>query len=275
MEPVLPKHLKHFPTVNGFLHPQILQTLLQQYPLLPAVCEKLRQLLDTHFPDGLPNEFGWAHLYRHHPLQLFPLLMQSMPQLPALMAQFAAKHDPNLAVARATDLSDVDGMVGDAVMMPPENKDVLMVRIAELHGMVRVLSRHLHSMAIHGDNMAVLLHHAEIHQRDDALFKALRLDPVIAQLPFVEQRYRQAETCKDEDFLSEYYSAQRYDREQRMAAFSSLDKLRLVCSVLNDWPGLNTKTTSEVMAYLRDDVGLDIYPGNDDTFRKHLNTLLR
>jgi hypothetical protein len=236
--------------------------------------EAIKESIAAKFPNGFPPEFSWAHLYEKSLMELFGMSVSVMPGLMESLMQFGGKHDPNLAVTHATNLSDVESMVPPEDSPLPESKETAIAQLAIYHGFLRVMVRNTQSVAINGLSVTQLLSKAQAGD-DEALFKAMRIDNAVALLPLVQQRWNSAQLSGDAEFLNGHKNAFSYDPAERLESFSSLDTLRLAYWPLSEWPGIEEKSTSEIMAYLREDVGLTIYANEDEAFRKNLNNLRR
>ncbi len=263
------KNLKHFPTINGWPHPFILKTVIEQYRRLDSVLSELTQLIAEKFPDGMPAQFAWAHLYTYPYIQLMMAKALENKQLAEKLISFTAKHDPNLAVARATDLANVNSMVDDE-FVPPSNKEYAIRMIAEGYGFARVMARSMQCVAVHNKEMYELMHEAK-NNNNESLFLAIKVDNAISTLPFVQARFNEAMAMDKKDFTEPYKRALQYDFSARAKEVTALDELKILCHTLKQFPGIDAFSTTEIMTYLREGVGYTGYFGDDDNLRRHIN----
>lgn len=211
--------------------PTDLRFLLATLPRLEAEEAEIRSLLiekktDIFASDCLPA--SWSHLYEHPFLEHVARIAVFFVAGDTIRKCAAAQRPIQAAEAYIQQLDDDDSE------LTPEDKENIRPNLALVFGLVTSLLRSLQCLMAYGTYLNDLV--AQVRQGnrqgDDALFKAVKIDPSVMGAPSLNARISRAVLEDDQRFLSALKRAINGPLSKQHQANS--DKIRFVLQVLHE-----------------------------------------
>jgi hypothetical protein len=211
--------------------PSDLRVLLALLPRLEAGEKEARSQLIERRADFFASDCkspSWSHLYELPIKQHIAKVFENLGQSEMLIK--VAKAPRQLQMA-ATVIDELDQ---DESELSPEEKEELRPRMGAILGLVISVIRSLHCLMAYGVYLNDLV--AQVRQGgpkgDQALFKAVRIDPTTITAPSLNSRFSRAVLEDDQAFIKSVKGAINGSLSKQRQA--NADLIRLILQVLQE-----------------------------------------